>query len=314
MKIELGNVTKKVFRDKYFNLWRSSFGNKPKCCDAWYEWLNYYCPTGINNSFVIKENNDFISGYGLLPITLNYNRQEHESTLCTNVMTHPEHGGKGLFTKIGAHALQTMKSLGKTIQVGIPNDNAIRGHMKVGWQRMPNLYFYQKTNFDTKYSKNNIGYKVIEKFDETHDEWIARFHEKYNLYVKKDHKFLNWRYANHPLNSYTCIVLDNGETSVNGYVIIKSFTENNKTKIHIVDYAYLYESDLTRLLLAVDHYTNGKADLVNLWRFEDSNEIQFANAGYTKTENYDRLILFSDIKFDNNTSNWHIVLGDNDVY
>ena len=314
MKIELGNVKDQIFKNKYFDLWRASFGFKPKCCDAWYEWLNLNCPTGFNNSFIIEEDKKFISGYGLLPTIVIYEGEKHKSTLCTNVMTHPDYGGKGLFTKIGTHALQTMKLLGTSIQMGIPNDNAIKGHMKVGWQRMPNLHFYQKTDFNLINSKNNIEYKVVKRFSDIHNEGIKNFHKKYDLYVEKDYNFLNWRYVDHPLNLYTCITINNEKNQFSGYIIIKLFNEKNITKTHIVDYAYLNDSDLTKLLHAVNHYVKGKTDIINLWRFEDSNETQFINAGYNKTENYDKLILFSDIKFKNNTSNWHIVLGDNDVY
>ena len=130
MTTEKANVSDSSFKEEYLNLWRTCFGNLTKGCIEWYDWLNLKCPEGKNNSFIIRdENNIPISGYGLLPLIIIYNNQKHRSTLCTNVMTHPEHGGKGLFTRIGADSLQVMKDLGATIQLGIPNDNAIKGHI-----------------------------------------------------------------------------------------------------------------------------------------------------------------------------------------
>jgi hypothetical protein len=313
MITEKVDVLNPSFKKEYLDLWKTCFGNLTKGCIEWYDWLNLKCPEGKNNSFIIRdENNTPISGYGLLPLIVIHNNQKHRSTLCTNVMTHPDHGGKGLFTRIGADSLQVMKNLGATIQLGIPNDNAIKGHMKVGWQRMPDLVFYEKSKDYTE--TQDINYNIIDKFDPSHDLRIQEFHNKYNFYVRKDHELLNWRFVNHPLNSYKCIILE----PFNGYIIIKPFTEENKTKIHIVDYAYDTISDLENLLNIVNNFAiDLKAELINLWRLVGNSEESsiFTSHNYNRTENSNKLILYSDINFDNeDVSKWHIVLGDNDVY
>ena len=180
---------------------------------------------------------------------------------------------------------------------------------------MPDLFFYQKekSDFITKPLDKNIKYKVIKKFNKLDNEWIANCHEKYDFYIQKDYKFLNWRFSNHPLNNYKCIILDKGR----GYVILKPFFEKNNTKLHMVDYAYLETPDLVKLLKIVDNYAYDiKANFINFWGFNSNLESKiFKSLNYNLTPSYNRLILHSDIKFSHNeVCNWHIVLGDNDVY
>jgi hypothetical protein len=310
-RIELLDVIDDKSRDDYLDLWRACFGNKPKCNNEWFNWLNLEGPYGKNNSYVIRdeETNKMIAGYGLLPMSVVHNGKEHKTTLCTNVMTHPDFGKRGLFTTIGKQALINEAAGGVTIQVGIPNDNAIAGHMKVGWQRLPNLSFFQ--NNTTPYeNKTDIKFHKVKSFVKGFDSLLDKFNEKYDFYFKKNSDFLNWRYVNHPYNNYDCWISSN-ESS---YAVTKIF----ENKLHIVDYGYDTDKDFDDLLKMVQNIgIMHDVKLINLWKFDSpspEDEI-FARNNFEKDVNYNRLILYSDIDFTtSDLKNCHIVLGDNDVY
>ena len=313
-KVELLDTSVDGIREEYFDLWKASFGDRPKCCDGWYDWLNFNGPYGNNNSYVIRdsETNKMICGYGLLPMIINYNNKDYEGRLCHNGMSHPDFGKRGLFTAIGRGALSDDKKKGAMITFGIPNINAIRGHMKVGWQRLPNLAFYEKSGFEKK--DIDFEYRIINEFDNSFDEKLDSFHKKYNFYFKKTHKFLNWRYVNHPYNNYTCFVLGDDISSFTGYAVVNLYEK----KLHILDYAYDTNKDLNKLLHIIEnHAISQPANLINLWKLDVPNkeDLVFETNDYFKTtDDYNRLILHSDIDFPNDISDWHVVLGDNDVY
>ena len=308
--IELLDVSNDKCKNDYLDLWRDCFGNKPKCNDKWFNWLNLESPYGKNNSYIIRDEktNKMIAGYGLLPMMIVLNGKEHKSTLCTNVMTHPNFSRRGLFTIIGKKALANEVKGGVTIQVGIPNDNAIAGHMKVGWQRLPNLSFFQNDTLNGY--KTDIKFHKVKSFDKSFDSLLDKFNQKYDFYFKKNSDFLNWRYVNHPYNNYECWVSEDNSS----YFIAKLF----ENKLHIIDYGYDNDKDFDDLLkmsqnIGIIH----DVKLINLWKFDSSNSEDkiFARNNFKKDVDYNRLIIYSDIDFTkSNLKNWHIVLGDNDVY
>ena len=77
METERSNVLEHTFKEEYLSLWKACFGPLAKGCIEWYDWLNLKCPEGKNNSFIIRDENKIpISGYGLLPMIIIYNKMK----------------------------------------------------------------------------------------------------------------------------------------------------------------------------------------------------------------------------------------------
>lgn len=324
MNFELLDLSDSTQSSEYLDLWRSCFGDKggpkSKTLNEWCTWYNLDCPSGKNKVYAIRDSNSkkIVSAYGLLPMVCVYKGIEYRAALCSNVMTHPDWGGRGLFTKMGKYAIADDKKSGTKFQVGIPNTNAIKGHMKVGWQRYPNIQFYEKTEFDVG---NSLPvYKKINQFHPNMDAKIEGFHKKYQFYVKKNNRFLNWRYIDHPYNDYDVFILGEDISSFSGYVVVKLFKDDITKKVHVIDYAYETCNDLDNIFKIVNEYARiSHADLINCWTFslEENHEEKniFENNRFILADYENMLIINSDVDFFGTRKIlWHIVLGDNDVY
>ena len=310
------NPNDKKFMTEYLDLWRKCFGDSEKCSREWCEWINLNCPKGNNNLYVARDaaTNKLVSAYGMLPFEVMKKGNVHRSNLCTNVMTDHDYRGRSLFTKLGKIATNDQRKISE-IQLGIPNDNALAGHMKVGWKRMNDISFYEtqistllEVDFDIEQHKD------FSSFD---DVSISKLHEKYDLYVKKDVSFLNWRFCNHPTAKYKIFSIKGSR----GYIVTKLFVAENLRKLHVVDFCYDTLDEFERLIrISQIEAKKSEASIVNMWVTSDdlnlSSEAKtLRSLKFNRSSNSNKFILMCDEDLDELDFNkFHIVLGDNDVF
>ncbi|WP_338791418.1 GNAT family N-acetyltransferase [Bernardetia sp. MNP-M8] len=311
-------VENEEFIISYFELFESCFGKREDLNREWYNWFNLASPFGKNDIFLVKdlESNQLVSAYGLLPYQVNYNQKLYPAALCTNVMVHPDYRGYGLFVETGLFALKDSSKKGNKIVIGIPNENAIRGHLKVGWNQLDNLYFLNINPSLCEDKPLESGIKELTNYKQL--ENISSFFEKYNYSIVRNKEFIKWRFLERPNKSYKIFILEEYE-KVEGYIVLKKFLDEEQSilKTHIVDFGYNQIHHLKKLLNTSIYYSKQeKSHLLNMWHLtEESTEYNcIVSIGFRKTENFNYFINYSDqINYDN-IHNWHITLGDNDVY
>lgn len=299
--------------DDVISLMRACFGEREFLHRKWYEWFNFGCPAGFNRNYVAvdKATGRMAGGYGLLPVKIKINGQILDGSLCTNVMTHPDYQGKGLFTQMGRFCLATEEAYQSRISLGVPNENAYRGHMKLGWKVLSDLVFIAKFSLRNKPHRS----RGVPAFDRRVGKLLAQHAQKANLAVAKDYQFLNWRYPKRPDKKYRLFVFEDGG-SVEGYVALKYFDDNGYKKMHIVDIVASSEAAFDDLLLAAESCASS-CDEINCWQVSHSIcEKLFAHNGFVATARKDILIMHTN--FGENMVpeplNWWFALGDNDVY
>lgn len=306
----------KNFMIEYLELWKKCFGESEKCSREWYEWINLNCPSGNNNLYVARDEttNKLVSAYGMLPFEVVKKGKIHRSNLCTNVMTDHDHRGRSLFTKLGKIATSDQKKT-SGIQLGIPNDNALAGHMKVGWKRMNDIPFYETQI--SKLPEVDFDIEQHNDFSSFDDASISKFHEKYDLYVKKDVSFLNWRFCNHPISKYKIFSIKGSS----GYIVTKLFITENLRKLHVVDFCYDKLDEFERLItISQLEAKKSEASIVNMWVTSDdvnlSSEAKVLRSlKFNRSSNSNKFILMCDEDLKELDFNkFHIVLGDNDVF
>tara|TARA_B100000900_G_scaffold414104_1_gene439810 strand:- start:14908 stop:15816 length:909 start_codon:yes stop_codon:yes gene_type:complete len=291
----------KVEQLNWFDLFIKCFGPRPLLDDKWYFWHN--TSYKHNNTYVVKLQNKIVASYSLYPITVKYKNVKKDGYLCHNVMTDPDHGGRGLFTQLGKYAISCTPS--ESILIGVPNENAIRGHMKVGWSEYSKIPFYIKNNFENHTIED---VEEIQSFSFSKKQ-IEKFNESYDFCVVKDADYLNWRYINRPNIKYDCYKLSDDS----GFIVLKRYEE----KLHIIDYGFNNYESFTKLL----KFTENKAkeinsEIIEFWCYSINDQDILKNLGFKQSETLgNRLILLAnpEIKIDA-TDNFKIVLGDNDVF
>ena len=313
---------------KYLDLFEVCFGKRNNIDDSTFIWFNLNKPKFRNENFYLIDNSNdtLIAAYGLFPGELFFENNKLNSAVCTNVMVNPlgKYRGKGLFQLIGKLSLNFLQNnLKMDFALGVPNQAAIRGHLRIGWEQQPNLNFLEK-----KVSSETIceteKYKLInvDSFEgNILDIELQKFYNKYSFYFKKCPSTLDWRF-NKNNEKYTKLILkDEGINS--GFLVYKIFYDSDSKirKFHIMDFAYTSSNHLKFLLKKINSIAfELSCDLINLWYIKSKSVSEeftvFKSMNYTFSQVEDNMMIFySDIDFSKvSFSDFHICLADNDVY
>lgn len=303
----------------YYELFVKCFGERSNISVDTFQWYNLQQPGVENYSFGLMHDNVLVAAYGILPLDLYFDRQIIKGALCTNGMTHPDYGGKGLFTLIGKASLEYSKKLGLNIVIGIPNENAIKGHTKVGWHSMENVSFYQYEGNPNDINDENENFKIIPtEFEWSDFEFDDLYIPKYDTFFLRNVKWLQWRIRKPHCEYMQYKLTENGVFK--GYMILKKYSDLklNIKKLHIVDYAFQDNIHLSKLLQFAAKIKNEEGySVLNLWNYKTDKTAEILKQnGFTESEQSNRVILFllnENINLDL-LGKFHLTLFDNDVF
>ena len=92
------------------------------------------------------ENDRPAAFYGVFPYMMEYKGKQYLAAQSGDTMTHPDHGGKGLFTRLGKMTYEIAKSEGIQFVFGFPNSNSYHGFVsKLNWAHNENMNNYNMT-------------------------------------------------------------------------------------------------------------------------------------------------------------------------
>lgn len=280
-----------------------------------FRWLNYSCPFGPNRLYIAEEQttSSIVGAYGLLPYKVKFNNEVIDGSLCTNVATHPDYQGRGIFVNLGKFALAQEERYESKISLGVPNKNALRGHLKVGFEIVSDL------DFIVNYSNKPEEFKAtkIDRFSEKFDVLLSTSIDKMKFAVFKDHRFLNWRYFDRPDQEYHVYAYQD-ENTVSGFIVLKYFEENGYKKAHILDIYAINEHVFNDLLNVAKSFAfTRNCQELNCWQIRNSPYAPwFYKRGFELSANKDILIVKKNfgVKKALISQDWWFMLGDNDSY
>jgi hypothetical protein len=303
----------------YYNLFVTCFGERSNINQETFKWFNFKSPLYENMSFAFidPEKSRMIAAYGLLPGDVTVDGRIMKYAIATNAMTHPEYTGQGLFKQIGIESLNYAKNIGISFAFGIPNDKALPGHMKVGWEIPNELKFYEFNNISTSsplFSKRVILNGIYTTSD---SEYLNLFIKKYKFFFNRTMKWMTWRLGK-PLNNYINFTIS--EPDEFAYIVLKEYYDqkNKIKKLHIVDFGYQRIETLNELIVHSQAVAKDKGfDIINLWQypFNTKEILALKCLGFIETASANPVIIHklqNDIKLP--VEDWHVTLFDNDVY
>lgn len=175
-----------------------------------------------------------VSFYGALARKYVFGKSVSTIGLVVDVLSAPQHQGKGVFTQTGIHAMESLKQTGISSVIGFPiRPEVMPGHLKIGWTvkfKLP-VYLYPigrnkavglfenikklvflTSNFAVKVLKpqtqSDVEVLAAENF--LNDGAVVSFYQGQNYdgfqVLVKDSEFLKWRLTR-PNVSYVCFTL-----------------------------------------------------------------------------------------------------------
>lgn len=304
--------------DAYYQIFVDCFGERANVSPDTFNWFNLQPPfyDNFTFAFIDKSNDRLMACYGLLPGDALLNGKLTKYVLCTNVMSHPNYAGQGLFTLIGDEALKYVSHLGISFAFGVPNDLAIRGHLKVGWEIVNELKFYENLPISDLHQKINSKVE-INKIHNFNDFDFFGISQKYSLAFGRSAKWMDWR-LNKPFSNYMNLSID--EPGAKAFIVLKKYTDQKtqQKKLHIVDFGYETLESFGNLIKYTQNLASSEGfNLINIWQYNfNADEVALlVSLGFKETNVVNPIIIH---KLGNNielpATNWHITLFDNDVY
>jgi hypothetical protein len=264
-----------------------------------------------------------VGHYAVSPVVLNINNEKVLTALSMTTMTHPDYGGKGIFTDLAEDLYHEMHE-NENIQAvwGFPNLNSHYGFIKkLKWNDTTLVHSLKLHDIDfSKYNK--IQYKVSYDFSEKHVEKIRQCILG-EISVNKDANYLNWRYRDHPENEYHILELSNYNSLE--FVVIKvfdSFDFIGFKEIDVIEHAYEAKpnviDDILSAILSFVQDRRENVKVINTWMpIFDSRHILLEKQKF-RPEKPLTIMGFRAFTDKCNVlksfNSWNLTMGDSDVY
>ena len=163
MQIEFGNFDSRTDLQGQRRLFRLCFPEHEGSAvgsDEHYRWKFHAGPgSPPSHEFKATADDKLLGYYAAIPYRYQVGGSPMTAGMVCDVMTHPVSRGQGIFTRIGAHATDELKSRGLNFVTGYPiRPEVIPGHLKVGWKPAFKLPLYaQVLRLDGALSTRGLG-------------------------------------------------------------------------------------------------------------------------------------------------------------
>lgn len=134
--------------------------------------------------------------------------------LC-HVLTHPEHRRRGIFTALIRAFARHAEEEGACCVYTFPNRLSYPGFRRAGsWEHPFSLPLLIRLAAGSgrrrRWPAGRPEGQPIERFDAGVDALGAALLERFPAGMVRDHRYLNWRYLEHPRRPYVCLALRDG--------------------------------------------------------------------------------------------------------
>lgn len=256
---------------------------------------------------VAMDKGRIVANISASPSLVVYKGNTYKAALSLNTMTNSDYRGKGLMVSLTNMLYEYLHELDYQLLYGFPNyiSNVIlcsKLGRKVVYE-FPTLEL-ETANLKMQVPADVVAVDGVDSLQQPLSE---------SIHIGKDAEYLNWRYANHPINKYYFIKGGKG-----GWAIYKYY----QNMINIVEVHATDKKELLELIAYIcnDAKANG-AEKMTVWsKINTEEHLTFESLGF---RNKYPITYFSilDLGFGDNVDvdiydyrNWDINMGDDNVY
>ena len=287
--------------------------------DELWRWRFRDSPAGPSIIELAWDDNILASHYAVAQVALSASGEKVSSGLGVTTITHPDYRGLGLFRTLAKSAFEHSAESGLAIVWGFPNRNSHRGYIQdLSWLdiwEIPTLRW--RLPEPLALPTPSCTSAEVDSFDERFDALWEDVKLSHYVMVRRDHKYLTWRYIANPMEQYR-ILISQDTSGLLGYAVFKRY--NNE--LQVVDLLTKDDVEIGRqLVIEVARIARQESlEAVSLWLnvtnplhrvlerlgFENDSPITY----------FAGLILRPDVLDERvyDYRNWHLTMGDSDVY
>jgi hypothetical protein len=298
-------------------LFNQTFG-KPMSIEFW-NWRFQRNPVTGPLINLAWDGKTLASHYAVTPVILSIGGEPHLTGLSVTTMTHPDYKGRGLFATLANDLYMSLANQDYLMVWGFPNDQIHRVRVRdLAWQEVYEIPMF-RLDMNIPKSVPSVSGNITElnNFDERVDVLWDTIKTDHSIAVKRDRKYLNWRFFSRPQHNYRVFGFLDGDKLL-GYVVFKRY----ETELDIVDILAIQEKTVSiELVLSVLYfckYNHIKA--VNTWLpVHASLHLDLEKLGFRNTHpvTYMGARLFkqsNNIPDITNIRKWYFTMSDSDVF
>lgn len=297
--------------EKLQELFRLSYGRE--ISEEYLIWR--YVDNPLLSTFAAVEfaEDKIVSSYTASPCCLSYGGETLKTALSATTMTHPDYRGLGLFPQLADQVYKQMGQSGFEVIWGFPNPLSHPVFLsKLQWfdiAAVPTMTLKvsnRAQNERMNYTTDNdfaLGYGGV-SFPEA------------PIAVIKSQAYLQWRYREHPTNSYANIIVSNKQ-GITSHVVLKIY---NNT-LDIVDMRAATREEAEYLLeSAVSYAVENKLQTIQGWApIHHFIYSLYKKAGFeagSPVFNFGGRLLVNRLNKNDfaDYSRWYVQMGDSDVF
>lgn len=264
--------------------------------------------------------------YAVSAINMRIDNEIHKAALSMTTMTHPDYGGRGIFSELSSSLYNELKNeRGYKCVIGYPNLNSHYGFIKnLNWSNIcicnhliKDVSTYDKTPCNNIFITENITQEHIDIIDK-----ISRF---FRVSVWKDLSYMKWRLEDNPNAKY--YIFEYRQNSIlEGFWIVKTYPSEKAgiDNVFIVENAVPFENIalIPEFISHIKYYLSEIGlypETFNTWLpFNDIRHIYYEKYGFCLGG---KPTIFGFCPFDvclNETlsdyRNWYYSYSDSDIY
>lgn len=306
--IELFNIVFK--RSMSMEYWRWRFENNP---------------AGKHMLSLMWDQGKLVGHYAVSPVRLRINNIEYLSALSMATMTHPEYGGRGIFSLLANDLYGKLESNPNFVSIwGFPNLNSHYGFIKnLGWDDISQVMHLSTPV--SKISSNNYDFHITQSnsFNDFHENKMDIVVSSKKVSVIRSVKYLKWRYEDNPNNTYFIFNHMSECIEDSGFIVVKKYPDPNNANIFNLYVTEIgiqkhQEKLLYALLSYASNFFNQPEATINLWlslfdnRYIIFEKLGFAPIGkstyFSARSNHLHSSAIKDYR------NWYLSYSDSDIY
>jgi len=257
--------------------------------DYW-NWKYKRNPAGSSIIWLAERDGQIIGHYSLVPVLLKVGNAYVRGAFGSDAATHPNHQGQGVYSDLVNRCSLDAADHDIPISYGLSQVNL--GPTYKRYERIGHICFMThlikvldwKAALD-RYIENefaksaissilrmilrprtppshNMQIEEVSRFDDRVDEFWTEISERFTVIVRRDQKYLNWRYVDHPGQKYTVYAAVNGHR-VLGYCAVRIGTARGRRREKVLSVAFIDD------ILALDCEIVGSLVRSTVSRFEE---------------------------------------------
>lgn len=314
------NLQIKNYKDRdmeeILNLFKSTFNREMS--EKYWKWR--YHENLLKEKYIklMWDENVLAGHYAVFPIELKIGSDIKKTGFSMTTMTSNQYRKLGIFNNL-AKSLYDDSFNDLELIWGFPNDNSLHGFVKyLDWEIVKDIPMYEINIDSFKVSEVNNNIISIDNFSKKYDGFFDRASKIHSIIVKKDSKYLNWRYIYNPNNKYYAIEYKKEELL--GFCVYKLYKNEGTLNGYIIDILALNDKIFYSLISkAIDELKLMGAKNAYIW-MNDTHYLRILKD--MKFKETQRLTHFgcrlnSDKMLDTNIydfNNWYLMMGDSDVF